>query len=91
MRQALVVFSSYHFAANSDTLLTQAKVKHTLIPTPLQIGSFCGLCLLVDLAEVRQILALFRDNKISVGGLYEQCDEKWQRVSLLPYIEFTEE
>lgn len=55
--QLLLTFPSVHYAIRAEKALNQAQIENKTIPTPREVSTSCGLCLVVPLEHEEKILS----------------------------------
>lgn len=74
--QALITFKSTHFALMGEKVLKDKGLEFKTIPTPREVSHSCGLSLLFNLEDIKEVEMIIKEDLISIDDLYKYTKDK---------------
>ncbi len=69
--QCVITFNTVHWVMKAEKILVANDIPVTLIPTPRQISSDCGMAVLVDCKEMTRAKTILDEGDFKIEGAYE--------------------
>lgn len=66
----IIAFTSYYFAQKAEAAFKQYGIEQQLIATPPSLHNMCGLCILFSQNDLKTILEIMKNEKISHSGIF---------------------
>ena len=66
----VITFDSIHRVMKAEKILKEKGVPITLIPTPRQISSDCGMVVQVSCGELDRAQEILNKNRLEIEGVY---------------------
>jgi hypothetical protein len=63
-----ILFPSHTEGMKLEALLKEAHIKHTIVPTPRELSSSCGIAIMYNLKDEQLIVRIIKDNDINISG-----------------------
>lgn len=65
-----ILFPSYNSGLQLESKLKKEKIKYTIVPTPRELSSCCGISIMYNKEDEDRIRALVEENFINVSGFF---------------------
>jgi Fe-S oxidoreductase len=65
-----ILFPSYNSGLQLESLLKKARIKYTIVPTPRELSSCCGISIMYNKEDEEKIRALTEENSINITGFF---------------------
>lgn len=75
----VIAFGSIHRVMKAEKILKREIVPLTLIPTPRQISSDCGMVVRIDCDDLEKALKIIQEYGLIIEGVYEIGKEGTRR------------
>ena len=75
----VITFDSIHRVMKAEKLLREGNVPISLIPTPRQISSDCGMVISVTCQELERVQKILNENNLEIEGIYENGKKMTRR------------
>ncbi|UCE19276.1 MAG: DUF3343 domain-containing protein [Gemmatimonadota bacterium] len=78
----VITFDSIHRVMKAERILKSEDVSLTLVPTPREISSECGMVVQVGCEELERVQEIFNKNRLEIEGIYQIDEKKKTRKSM---------
>lgn len=65
-----IMFPSYNSGLALEALLKREKIKYTIVPTPRELSTCCGISIMYSKEDEDRIKEIVNENSISVVGFH---------------------
>jgi len=65
-----ILFPSYNTGLALEGLLKKEKIKYTIVPTPRELSTCCGISIQYNKADEERISEIVKVNSIDIIGFY---------------------
>lgn len=65
-----ILFPSYNSGLALESLLKKEKIKYTIVPTPRELSSCCGISIMYNKEDEEKIREIINANSINISGFY---------------------
>lgn len=65
-----ILFPSYNQGLALEGFLKKEKIKYTIVPTPRELSSCCGISIMYNKEDELRIKTLMEDNNIEMKGFF---------------------
>lgn len=65
-----ILFPSFNYGLQLESKLKKEKIKYTIVPTPRELSSCCGIAIMYNKDDEDRIKALVEENSINISGFF---------------------
>jgi len=65
-----ILFPSYNMGLALEGLLKKQKIKYTIVPTPRELSTCCGISIQYNKTDEERIKEIVKDNSIDIIGFH---------------------